>query len=199
MYNHTSSSLVLTGVTISVNSAGDGGGIYNHSSSLVLTNVSISGNSAGEAGGGIYNQDSSPKIRNNVIWVNTAATSAGIDGFGSVIRYSIVQDSSYSGTPDAEGNMNIDPLFESLDPASGTLTTTGGNYRLKTGSPAINTGSGNNYPETWSKWQTLIGTGGAINSEAQYDDYITPYIGKDLAGNTRILGPVIDMGAYEKE
>jgi hypothetical protein len=116
MCNFSNSSPSLTNVTILGNAAYDGGGIYNERSSPILTNVTISGNAAignedsGGLGGGIYNSyNSSPKIRNSIIWGN----SSGIyndDTYGvstPIISFSDIQDWASSGT-----NNNIDPLIE---------------------------------------------------------------------------------------
>jgi hypothetical protein len=216
MYNHQSSP-VLINVAIFGNLAsgtsGGGGGMYNaNSSSPVLINVAVSGNAANNSGGGgIYNYNSSsPKIRNSIIWGNTATSgSANIEnssGCNPTITYSIVEDGGYpSSSPDADGNMTVDPQFEDWqDPSSVSMPNSDGDYRLQNTpvtSPAIDAGDKDLYPNTWSKWSNLVGTSTGINTETKYDTYISPYINKDLDGNDRILGsPLkIDMGAYEKE
>ncbi|MDR1970656.1 MAG: right-handed parallel beta-helix repeat-containing protein [Treponema sp.] len=190
IYNYSASSPVLTNVTISGNIAvasnGRGGGMNNgNSSSPVLTNVTIAGNTAGYAGGGIANDVSAPVIRNSVIWGNTAVTSGpGIFNNGSSPNiaysiYSIVQGSGGSGSWDSatgtDGGNNLDtnPLFAD-QPAAGL--NTGGNYRLQSGSPAINAGSSSYFAPGLSPDLSAVTT--------------------DLAGNTRFNG-VADMGAYE--
>jgi predicted outer membrane repeat protein len=49
---------------------GKGVGKDNHASSPRLDNVIFSGNDAGTSGGGIYNNASSPTIRNSILWEN---------------------------------------------------------------------------------------------------------------------------------
>jgi hypothetical protein len=193
IYNHASSP-VLTNVIISGNSALDGAGIYNHNSSPVLTNATIAGNKADTAGGGIYNgPDSSPRLRNSILWGNLAGTEAsGIYNDAAtnqpVIAYSIVEGSNAGGfwTTDAipgphisgGGNREGDPLFAGwLDPsAGGWAVTSGGNYRLGNGSPAVN-GGYNGY----------------------YDTPELSGVSTDPDGAARILGGTVDMGAYEKQ
>jgi hypothetical protein len=234
MYNTNTSSPALANVTISGNYADSGGGMHNaasspvltnvilsgnfassngggmssgNSSSPMLTNVTIAGNYAGNYAGGMYIQSGSPKIRNSVIWGNTASTAPGIvdsTGMGT-IAYSIVQGSSYTATPDGNGNMKIDPLFVAEDLAAPGDPTTGGDYRLKNGtgdaegnviSPAINVGNSTLYPITWALWQNLIGA--SVITNDVYNEYVLPALAKDLGGNTRLIG-AIDMGAYERQ
>jgi hypothetical protein len=84
------------------------------------------------------------------------------------------------------------------DPGSVTVPNSSGDYRLN-GAPAIDAGDSDSYPDTWDKWQTLIGTGEGIADEAEYNMYIAPHLSGDLAGAVRMQGTAIDMGAYEKE
>ena len=74
-YQSMGSHMVLTGVTVSNNTAttGNGGAIYNSSSNPILTDVEISENHATFGkGGGIYNDSSSPQLTDVVITGNTA-------------------------------------------------------------------------------------------------------------------------------
>ncbi|MFP3042327.1 right-handed parallel beta-helix repeat-containing protein [Treponema primitia] len=189
IYN-TNSSLTITGVTIKKNSAVNGGGILNSNSSPTLTNVNISGNSAGGQGGGIsdytssfpvltnvtisgnkagtgggmYNASSSnPQIRNSIIWGNSSSISNTYGTPDPIVTYSIVE----GGHP-GDSNRSDNPQFISpLDP--GVAPSDGGNYRLQSGSPAINAGSNSYY------------TSGTT----------------DLDGYLRLVGAAVDMGAYE--
>jgi hypothetical protein len=191
MYNG-SSTPTLTNVIISGNHAeAAGGGMYNiGSSSPTLTNVTISGNTVTgsgdtDGGGGMYNFDSNPKIRNSIIWGNTAGTGdnmLNVDGSEPEISYSLVEgsiiDNEWLFGTDSGNNIDTAPLFVNwIDPSeSGWQPTTGGNYRLKAGSPAINTGSADYYDSGKTPDLTTVMT--------------------DLDGRPRFNGQ-IDMGAYE--
>jgi predicted outer membrane repeat protein len=177
IYNY-SSSPVLTNVTVSGNKAnGDGGGIYNNTppSSPVLTNVTIAGNSA-SSGGGIYNESSSPKIRNSIIWRNSDGMVT--NSATPEVDYSIVQGGGYPGSNPVSGsnyNLTVDPLFVFEEDAD-NAPTTGGDYRLESTSPAIDAGSNTYY------------TSGTPDLSS---------ITTDLDNTARITGTAIDMGAYE--
>ena len=62
-----------------------GGGIYNDSSSPTIRNCIIAGNDAEDNGGGIYNNASSPVITNCIISHNSAGIIAAGDGYGGGI------------------------------------------------------------------------------------------------------------------
>jgi hypothetical protein len=205
IYNKYSYS-ALTNVTISGNSvsSGDGGGIYNFSGVSTLTNVAIFGNVA-NSGGGIYNTDSSigpyltnvtiagnfailnsssggiynhngsnPLIRNSIIWGNLAGTIT--DGIVDNSSTSTVENSDVQGWSGGTGNLSVSPDFAGLVSATSNPTTSG-NYRLNSGSPAINVGSDSYYVS------------------GEYPDL--SHIDTDLDGNPRIINN-IDMGAYEQ-
>ncbi|MCJ0743857.1 T9SS type A sorting domain-containing protein [Pedobacter montanisoli] len=193
MYSTSSSNPILTNVTFSGNSAASGGGMYNSSSNPMLTNVMFSGNSGNPnggamyntssapilinvtlsgntatSGGALYNSGSNPQIRNSIIYGN----SSGISNSSStpVISYSLIEgnSSTTNNNIDATG-ITVSQIFTApLTPAMGTK----GDYTLKTGSPAI--GMGNN--------ALFAGLDAST---------------KDLAGNLRLDGSNIDLGAYE--
>ncbi|MFN8473725.1 MAG: choice-of-anchor Q domain-containing protein [Anaerolineae bacterium] len=177
MYNWDSSP-TLTNVTFSGNSAYEGGGMYNdgNSSSPTLTNVTFSGNSASHDGGGMYNYGGSPTIRDSILWGDSGGEIVNDNGGSASVTYSIVQGSSATNwwsthsITDGGHNLDADPLFVTpvtLPPPANTS----GNLRLGPGSPAIDVGDNNvanpSLPST------------------------------DLDGNPRIIGPKVDMGAYE--
>ncbi len=170
VYNN-SSHISMTNSSISGNSSIIGGGISSdESSSSILTNVTISGNKDHYFGGGINNENNSLEIHNSIIYGN----SKGYDGnFPDIVGPVSIITHSLVGGLMADDNGNIggdtDPLF--VNPLSPGLSTNG-DYSLLENSPAINAGNNAAYP---------------------YLDANT----KDLAGNPRLFGGTIDMGAYE--
>jgi hypothetical protein len=89
--SNDNSSPLLANVTISGNSASDGGGMYNSGGSApALVNVTISGNfaaadggGASSFGGGMYNDNSSPVLVNVLISGNSVtAGGGGVSSFG---------------------------------------------------------------------------------------------------------------------
>jgi hypothetical protein len=212
MYNYNSSSPVLTNVTISGNYAYTyGGGISNNNNcSPVLTNVTLSGNYAngtyGSGGGGMCNlTDSAPKIRNSIVWGNTASA-GGPNVYNNsstpVFTYSIVQGSGGSGAwvgsfgTNGGDNLDVDPEFEEWkDPSvPGWVATPHGDYRLKSSppSPAINAGSDGLYPANAD--DAIF----PASLSAELKAAISSALQHDLAGNARPQG-TIDMGAYETQ
>jgi parallel beta-helix repeat protein len=206
IYNH-SSSPVLTNAAIFGNTAvGLGGGIANFAgSSPILTNVTIAGNAATDPsngeGGGMANSQSSPQVRNSIIWGNTAHSGPGVSIASSsapAFAHSIVQGSFtsniWSGSAGIElsgytgTNKDEDPLFVTPGAAA---PTTGGNYSLQTGSPAIGRGDNGFYPDIDDPI-----FGGITDSDVR--TAISAALLKDLDGTARIKGTIIDMGAYEK-
>ncbi|MFD1629851.1 choice-of-anchor Q domain-containing protein [Pseudopedobacter beijingensis] len=183
------SSPVLSGITILRNQAKDGGGIANQShSSPVLSNIIITENEATELGGGLYNvTSSSPVLTNVTISRNTATINGGGIYNGDTnsepqVRNSIIYDNNtgiFGGTPVISYSLvqgltdtNNGNMDGSTDPQFVDVST--GDYSLKNTSPAINAGSNSLY----------------IGLDANT---------KDLAGNARLVGTNIDMGAYENQ
>ena len=185
--NNTSPTMV--NVLFSGNSATLGGGLYNWgASSPTLINVTFSGNSAVAQGGAMYNLNSSnPTIVNTIIWNNEAAgatntTSASIGNSSSsfpIISNSLIENSGGSGVSweivlgtDNGSNLDTDPLFITpIDPTTAP-TSTSGDLRLTSNSPAVNAGD-----------------------TASYNNAMGP--ATDLADNVRVYNNTIDMGAYE--
>jgi len=184
IYNTASSSspLVITNCSFAANTANIGGGMCNSSSSSVIVNCSFTANTANNVGGGMYNNSSSPAI------INTTIANNGSNGFYNssstpVLQNSIVWDAvsgtytaSYSlikgANPSGTGNINATGLA-----ATDIFTDyAGGDYTLKSYSPAINKGD------------NALFTGLDANT-------------KDILGNPRVYkyadGRIIDMGAYE--
>ncbi len=114
---------------------GLGAGMYINHCDPTISNTSIVSNDGFV--GGIYNTsnsgyESSPVIKNSILWNNT---NAAIVSTLANITYSIVQG-GYSG----EGNRNLNPQFVNQI-ASNLAPTIAGNYQLTNTSPAIDAGN----------------------------------------------------------
>ncbi|WP_199121208.1 YDG domain-containing protein, partial [Pedobacter sp. ASV28] len=159
----------FTNVLITGNTSGTlGGGMYLSSATSSILNTTISGNTAVTAGGGLHNEFQAPLIYNSIILGNN--TGVNNNNSTPTIKNSLIQ--GLSGT--ADGNINatgVLPVNVFVSPLAAGLNSEG-NYRLKSGSPAIN--SGNN---------TLF-IGLDVNT-------------KDLDNNLRLVGSNIDLGPYE--
>jgi len=84
----------LSGLTITGGSAVSGGGISCEASTLVLSDLALSGNSASLAGGGIFSSGSTVTLSDVIVSNNSASQGGGIDGVSS--KWMIV-DSTISG------------------------------------------------------------------------------------------------------
>jgi uncharacterized repeat protein (TIGR01451 family)/fimbrial isopeptide formation D2 family protein len=171
MYNASWEDVYLTNVAFYGNHAAtDGGGMYTNGWPR-LVNVTFGGNQA-DRGGGIYNYNSSPRLYNAILWGNAATTSGPqmANEYGSPrLYYSLVEGGCPSGATCNQPFLTVDPLFVAPVTASSAPTTTG-DYRLGFRSPAIDAGDDTAVP-------------GGVTT--------------DLDGNPRIVGPTVDMGAYE--
>jgi uncharacterized repeat protein (TIGR01451 family) len=162
----------LTNVLFAGNKSisGGGGGMYLYDAdSATLTNVTFSGNSAANyRGGGLHFYYSSGTaaltIANSVFWSN-APQNLLTSKVTVAAAYSDIDQDGYTGN----NNIRQDPRFVAPIAASSAPTTTG-DYRLQTGSPAIDAGSN-----------------------------LSVTVATDLDGNPRIVNGVVDMGAYEKQ
>ena len=163
MFNDNNSAPILINVLITGNSGIDGGGIYNNASSSDFTNVTLANNSASGSGSGFFNVSSSFNINNSILWDSFAGTASSTNNAYSLIKG--VANTANSNI-DATG-LTVDDVF---------TNAANGNYSLKPGSPAINTGNNTAYTNA----------GGDLINDV------------DLAGNSRFIESSIDMGAYEK-
>jgi predicted outer membrane repeat protein len=172
------SSPTLTNVVLRGNSSNRGGAMYNWTDAYPsLLNVTISNNLATVDGGAMRNaENSSPRIRNTILWGNTTesddgngianSSSASVeldhcifqDGHGDIIS---------GGGLSVKGSLNDNPLFINME---------NGDLRLTEDSPAIHAGD----PGTE---MTLFPNG--------------PDNPTDRDGNPRFVGGRIDIGAYE--
>ncbi|MCB0055339.1 MAG: DUF11 domain-containing protein, partial [Caldilinea sp.] len=188
------SSPSLVNVTFSGNSAvGYGGAMYNAgmdaarsdasgTSSPSLVNVTFSGNSAGTEGSAMINMAlsslsvSRASLTNVILWGNTSTSGSGaqISNVGADATLTISHTLIPSNTAD------IFNIYGSIVWGPGNITdgsnprfvdASNGDLRLEYFSPAINAGDS----------AAIIATG----------------VATDLAGNARIQGTTVDLGAYE--
>lgn len=178
MYNENSSPLI-SNVIISGNSSQLCGGIFNSSSSPVLTNVTISGNTDNvNAFSAMFNvKNSNPKIYNSIIYRNGPNYPAIVNQNSIPVYENSLVQGNVAGTAMINYSGDVSAIFVN-PPASGL--NTGGDYRLKAGSPAINAGSNTLYESADLN---------AANNSLGLD--------KDLAGSPRVRGLSVDLGAYE--
>ncbi len=119
----------------------------------------------------MYNASSSSQIRNSIVWDNGSTAIVNSNDSEPAFSYSLIEGGVPSGAVDDGNNLATNPLFVTpISPASAPTTT--GNLRLRAGSPAID--AGNN----------------AVASP------VLPATDRD--GNPRIVGGVVNIGAYER-
>jgi hypothetical protein len=177
----------------------DGGAVANYARQMYdvgftpflrtrFTNCTFSNNAAGGNGGALYydrtggySHENTSFIENSILYGNTAVNGpqvnfSGGGFFGPTIAYSLIEG-GYNATVGINGGNNIsgDPQFINAADADGGDDIAGNSddgLRVSNTSPVINVG----------------------NSDADGIVGIT----KDFAGEARVQGSVVDMGAYER-
>jgi predicted outer membrane repeat protein len=172
IYNTSSSNPTIVDSVFSRNSAnrGSGGAVFNNLSNPNFINTTFSNNVA-ITGGALSNTSSSVAIRNSILYGNqnsSGTTTNQISGGGVTVANSIIQGGGFTGATDNN------PLF---------VNANADDLRLKAGSPALNAGDVNLLP---ADSRDLDGDGNTFEK-----------IPLDLAGNTRVVGANVDLGAYE--
>ncbi len=142
---------------------GSGGGGYVYEGTL--TNCTVAGNSAVWEAAGLYAWGNVSTITNSIVWGNTGAEQ--ILGQPAV-SYSIIE-----GGMGGVGNLSADPAF---------VDALGGDYRLASGSPAID--AGNNAAVPAGVVTDAAGSPRFLNDPKTADTGVGP-------------GRVVDIGAFE--
>ncbi|MBK9124765.1 MAG: hypothetical protein IPM16_16815 [Chloroflexi bacterium] len=193
IHNTSSGIVTVMSSTLSGNSSDRGGGIFNNNGTLTVVNSVISGNDATSAGGGLFNGHwmdvinttiagntqsgvsgiGSTNIRNSVLWGNELGPiySAGISN-------SIVEGGFAGGT----NILDADPLFVAPD-LFANAPTTAGDYHVLPLSPARDIGNNASLPADVFDLDNDLDTTEPI-----------PY---DRDDGPRVIGPAVDLGAYE--
>ena len=159
--------VTVTDSIIVGNSADTGGGIYHSSGTLTLTNCTVSGNSAARYGGGIFTLFLSPS---DISIRNSvlARNTAANDG-NEIYKNSLSAVLRACNTLSSYTDWTESENCLEYDPNLPLFTDAeNGDYTLAAGSQAINAGN---------------------------NDFVTAET--DLAGNPRIAGGIVDLGAYE--
>lgn len=164
-------------------STGNGGGIYldgnSGSNHPTITNVTIANNNAAN-GGGVYCLNTcNPTFDNCILYGNTATMGPQIFLFDEPSDPAITYSDVQGGKAAIEANGNF---------YTGTYTN---NINALPKFVAPSAGSGSAYNGTYN-W-TLQGTSPCRDA----GDPSGTYPATDLAGNPRVYGSNIDMGAYE--
>ncbi|GCA77073.1 putative outer membrane protein pmp6 [Microcystis aeruginosa NIES-2520] len=174
IYNTSSSNPTIVNTVFSRNSAntGSGGAVFSNLSNPNLINSTFSGNVA-VTGGALHNVSSSVALRNSILWGNQDSSSTGNQvnngsGGSVTVANSIIQGGGFTGAT------NVDPLF---------VNAKADDLRLKSGSPALDAGDSNLLP--------------LDSRDLDGDGNTTEKIPLDLAGNIRVVGANVDLGAYE--
>ena len=213
--------LMLTGSTVSHNSAnGSGGGIRIDDGSASLTNSTISNNGAlGGDGGGILLQGGAATltILNSTVSANTATTGGGVvvrAAGSATLKNSIVAanvPADCSGTVGSlDHNLDSDSScnlvwandLPGLNPLLGPLTNNGGpseTHALLTGSPAIDAGDDGAAPPTDQRGLPRVGTSDIGAFESQSTDLDGDGFDDIAAGGTDCddTDPAVFPGAVE--
>jgi len=176
----------LYDVEFSGNAAGgNGGGAVARGTTLIFTSGTVVGNRAGALGGGLRLENSTATIQDSFAWlnqdssgVNTASSSLSNDGTVPLVRYAMVSGCKPGGVWNQslcgmDGGVLPDKNPLLLAPTSpGLAPTSGGDNRLSAASPLRNKG----------------------------DNAVIPLnLTQDLAGLPRVMGGVVDIGAYEEQ
>ncbi len=162
---------------------GFGGGIGSQQASLSVQNCTIYGNRGLNLGGGIcYVGNGTCQLLNSIVYSNTSVT-AGTLEYQQVNQASQIQNCILQG-------LTLLPSVNSLD-VSPQLQIQFAKYSLVNGLLPIQALQIDSFAENSGVGNSLAINAGASNYSSSL------FTSTDAAGNPRIVGGVIDIGAYE--
>ena len=209
--NNSNAKITNNMISDNLASTGGGGGIYIYSGSPLIINNIISNNTVYNAGGGIYCEYSSPTITNNTI-TNNIAANGGALFFTLYSNLSLYNNILWGNTASISGQQvylddeNSDPNFYYCDVQgdkaafglNGAIFYTGiyqNNIDTLPFFVAPSEGSGIGYNGITADWSLHLGSLCINAGKADTTSLDLP--STDMAGNPRIGGGRIDIGAYE--
>ncbi len=219
MHNEQNASPIITNCEFLYNGANGidnafGAAISNDNSSPIISRSIFIGNivsAPNAAGGGIYSNGGNPVLVNNSLFKNNNGAAICADGNNMELNNLSITLNTSTTTSVAGGlcfiNSNAN-IYNSI-----IHDNTGGSVHVYSGIPtfAYSDIGGSGAP---ANWNTAFGInyGANIDINPNWDANQKPYLCSptvnggtaafgleplDLAGNTRIYGTVVDMGAYE--
>ncbi|MBB3842243.1 hypothetical protein FHS57_006274 [Runella defluvii] len=196
------SSPTLENLLITANSASNGAGAFIANSSSSLTNVSFVKNKAELDGGGVYLLGATPTFINALFWGNSA-----VQGGGGLVRFSNANFNHVTMAGNATTDGGGEMMTISSAPTIKNSIIWGQNTGISIGSglPVVTysiikggfSGTGNKgadplFVNVPNGDLGLQACSPAINAGDNAGAAVT-----DMAGNPRIVGGKVDMGAYE--
>jgi len=186
---NVNSPTAVTNCIFNGNTANQGGGMSNNESNVdpaarnsgfpAVTNCTFSNNIANNAGGGMYNDTSSPVVKNSILCGDTASNEISTVGISTpTVTYTCIAG-GYAGA----GNINADPLFVNPLGPDGIAGTEDDDLRLQSGSPCIDAGDNAAVPS---------GVTTDFAGNRRFDDDAS------VADTGVGTAPIVDMGAYER-
>ncbi|GAA4469430.1 hypothetical protein GCM10023189_56440 [Nibrella saemangeumensis] len=188
------SSPVLANCSLVGNSANVGGAFYSFQGSPHLTNCSLQGNSATLYGGAFLNDFSSPVLTNCSLQGNSATGAGGAFYNTGYLNVTLANCVVFN-------NGGANTVFNTTDSGVNSATTTA-RYSLLDNTTGVDISGPGNLTTTTSPFTSTASVALAAGSPAINAGDVASYTAvggpaTDLAGNPRIVGGRIDMGAVE--
>ncbi len=184
IYLHNSNSLIINNLIVGNSTIDYGGGIFCYESNSIIINNLILGNSATEYGGGIFCYESNPMIINNTIIENSSNNAGGLCCASSdpIVTNSIIWN---NGESNILADLYSNPIVTYCDIQGGYS----GEGNIDADPLFFGTGE---HPYSLSDDSPCVNAGTPDTTGLNLPEF-------DLAGNPRIFGGRIDMGAYENQ